>query len=257
VDADDIRFSSIKEGRDWYFVEYFPPNVKERFSTLQLSVVEPHELQAVAEAVEAEARIWLGLYKVPLMATAFSSEGSVLSLEDVRPISHLLAWLDPRDSQPILRWELVKNEVLPDVALDREFLKETFAGIPYRTGREIKTEYAKSLAKQKLGWWLVFAWAVVVPLIVAVVEWWSDLLGLVVLGYAFIKAAVHALRLTGHLPKTATQRDKEAEELKMRHHHYHCQRNPDAFERLKVENFRREEIERTKAEAVALRAKKI
>jgi len=43
----------------------------------------------------------------------------------------------------------------------------------------------------------------------------------------------------------------------MRHHHYHyhCQRNPEAFERLKAENFRREEIERTNAGAQALKKK--
>jgi hypothetical protein len=41
----------------------------------------------------------------------------------------------------------------------------------------------------------------------------------------------------------------------MRHHHYHCRRNPEAFERLKAENFRREEIERTNAEALALKKK--
>ena len=75
-----------------------------------------------------------------------------------------------------------------------------------------------------------------------------------VLGYAFVKAATQALRLTGHLPKSTRQQQKEAEELKMRHHHYHCARNPEAFERLKAENFRREEIERTKAEALALKA---
>jgi len=93
-----------------------------------------------------------------------------------------------------------------------------------------------------------------VPLGVAVLEWSSDLLGLVVLGYAFAKAIIHALRLTGHLPKSTREREKEAQELRMRHHHYHCERNPESFERLKAENFRREEIARTKAEALALKA---
>ena len=41
----------------------------------------------------------------------------------------------------------------------------------------------------------------------------------------------------------------------MRHHHYHCNQNPEAFLRLKAENFRREEIEHTKAESLALKEK--
>lgn len=251
---DAIRFGSIKEDRGWYFVEYSPPMAKYPFSILQLSVVEPHPPAMVATAMETEAQSWLSRYPVPLMATAFSDDGSVFSLEGVRPINHLMTWLSSPESTPILRWELVGNDALPDVALNRELLKELFADVPYTTGREIQTDFAKYVATRKMQWWLVFVWAVVVPLVVAVVEWWSDLLGLLVLGYAFLKAITQALRLTGHIPKSAREREKEAEELKMKHHHYHCERNPEAFERLRAENFRREEIERTRAEAAALKA---
>ncbi len=251
---DDIRFGLLKEDRGWFFVEYSPPMANYRFSLLQLSVVEERDAQAVASVMESEAKEWLRRYPVPVMATAFSADGSVFSLKGVRPIDNLIAWLDTEKSQLVLRWELVKDDVLPDTALNREFLQEIFANVPSKTGAEIQEEVAKDLAVRKVGWWLVFVWAAVVPLGVAVLEWWSDLLGLVVLGYAFVKAAIQALRLTGRLPKSARQREKEAEDLKMRHHHYHCERNPEAFERLKAENFRREEIARTKAEALALKA---
>lgn len=251
---DDIRFGSLKEDRGWYFVEYTPPMANHRFSTLSVCVIEEQDAQVVASAIEEEAREWLGRYLIPVMATAFSADGSVFSLKGVRPIDRLIAWLDSEGSRPILRWELVKDGVLPDIALDRKFLQKTFADVPSKTGAEIQDEVAKDVAARKVGWWLVFVWAVLVPLGVAVLEWWSDLLGLVVLGYAFVKAIIHALRLTGHLPKSAREREKEAQDLRMRHHHYHCERNPEAFERLKAENFRREEIARTKAEALALKA---
>ena len=187
------------------------------------------------------------------MVTAFSIEGSVLSLVGVRPINHLMAWVESAELPAVFHWARVENEALPDLALNRERLEEIFADVPSKTGREIHEQVERKAASRKLGWWLVFLWAVVVPLVVAVVEWSSDLLGLLVLGYAFLKAAIGALRLTGHLKKSKRQLEKEAEELKMRHHHYHCERNPAAFERLKVENFQREEIERTKAEALALK----
>lgn len=252
---DEIRFGSLKEDRGWYYAEYSPPNVNYRFSVLQLSVVVARDTGTVAAALEAEARDWLRRYPVPLMATAFSADGSVISLSGVRPINHLMAWLESGSNEPTLRWELVENDVLPDVALNRNLMEEIFTDVPYKTGQELQAEVAERAASQRVGWWLVFVWAVVVPLGVAVLEWWSDLLGLLILGYAFVKAAIQALRLTGHLPKSARQREKEAEDLKMRHHHYHCRRNPEAFERLKAENFRREEIERTNAEALALKKK--
>ncbi len=250
---DDIRFASVKEDRGWYFVEYFPPHPDFRFSVLQLSVVESHDANAVANAMEYEARDWLRRYPVPVMVTAFSLEGDVFPLQSARPTDHLIAFSDPTQSKEVLRWELVADAELPAVALDRTFLKRIFANVPSKTGREIQAEAQKHITTLKVGWWIVFLWAVVVPLGVAVLEWWSDLLGLVVLAYAFFKAAVEALRLTGHLPKSERERQKEAEDLKMRHYYYHCERNPESFERLKADNFRREEIERTKSQAAALK----
>jgi hypothetical protein len=253
---DDIRFGPLKEDRDWYFVEYIPPTPNYRFSTLSVCIVEEQDVQSVASALEKESREWLSRYPVPLMATAYTADGNVFSLETVCPKNHLFAWLGSESSEPVLRWGLAKDEDLPSIALDRSFLLKTFADVPSKTGAQIQNEVAKFVMARKVGWWLVFVWAVMVPLGVAFLEWWSDLLGVVVLIYAFVKAIIQALRLTGHLPKSAREREKEAEELKMRHHHYHCKRNPEAFERLKAENFRREEIARTQTEASALKAKK-
>ena len=41
----------------------------------------------------------------------------------------------------------------------------------------------------------------------------------------------------------------------MNHYFYHCERNPEGFMRLKVENFEREAKERTLKEVEALRNK--
>lgn len=250
---EDIRFESIKEDRGWYFVEYSPPIPNYPFSMLSLTVVKQRDIEAVAVAMESETRSWLRRFPFPVMTSAFGLDESLIPLSPIRPIDHLMAWIDPKTSKPVLRWELVANEELPDIAHDRAFIRKVFATIPYKTGAEIRDAAMKSIASRKMGQRLIFIWAVVVPLGVAVLEWWSDLLGLVVLGYAFCKAGFQALRLGGHLPKSARQLAKDKEELEMRHHHYHCKRNPEAFARLKVENFQREAIERTKEEAAILK----
>lgn len=250
---DDIRFESIKEDRGWYFVEYSPPIPNYPFSMVDLTVVEQRDLEAVAVAMELESRDWLSRFPFPVMTTAFGPNESLVPLSGVRSSDNLMAWIDPKTSNPVLRWELVSPEELPDTAKDRDFIRKVFANIPSKTGAEIRDAAMKSFAARKVGQRLLFIWAVVVPLGVAVLEWWSDLLGLVVLGYAFFKAAVQALRLGGHLPKSARQVEKEEEELRMRHHHYHCMKNPEAFARLKVENFEREAIERTKEKVAILK----
>jgi hypothetical protein len=249
----EFRFGSIKEDRGWYFVEYTPPMENYLFSLLQLSVVEERSPTEIAEALELEAKAWLRRYPVPLMATAFSADDSVLSLQGVRPMDNLMAWPDPQTKESVLRWEIVSNEVLPTTAKDREALRKLFPDVPVKTGVQVQQQVARLVKERKLGWWLLFVWAVLVPLAVAVFEWSSDLLGLAVLGYAYIKAGIETLRLLGSLPKSAAQQAKEAEELRMRHHHYHCERNPAGFQRLKAENFRNSAVERTKAEAAAVK----
>lgn len=252
--SDDIRFSKVKEDRGWYFVEYTPPMLNYRFSVLQLSVIELPDLETIATALEAEAKDWLSRYPVPLMATAFTIDESVLSLENVRPIDHLMAWIDSVNQMPVLRWELVKDKNLPDIALNRDHLTAIFSTFPSKSGLEINNEIAQKAKSDRVGWWLVFLWAVVVPVLVAVVEWSSDILGLLVLLYSFYKAVVEALRLTGKLPKSKRKLHKEKEDAQIRHHHYHCVRNPDAFERLKIEDFQKDAIERTLAESKAIKA---
>lgn len=252
--SDDIRFSKVKEDRGWYFVEYSPPMLNFRFSELQISVIESQDLETIAIALENEAKLWLSRYPVPLKATAFTLDESVLSLEDIRPIDHLMAWIDSVNQTPVISWELVGDKNLPDIALNREYLKEIFSTFPSKSGLEINNEIAQKVKSDRVGWWLVFLWAVVVPALVAVVEWSSDILGLLVLLYAFFKAGVEALRLTGKLPKSKRKLQKEREEAQIRHHHYHCVRNPEAFTRLKIENFQKDAIERTLAESKVIKA---
>jgi len=251
--AHEFIFCSVKEDRGWYFVEYSPPKGENPFSLLNLCVVEERSPTEIAEALESEAEAWLRRYQVPLMATAFSADDSVLPLQGVRLNDKMLAWPDPQTNEPVLLWEIVPNEAIPTPAKDREALRKIFSDVPVKTGAQVQQEVARFVKMRKLGWGLVFIWAVLVPLAVALLEWWSDLLGLAVLAYAFIRAGIEALRLTGHLPKSAAQQAKELEDHRMRHHHYHCERNPNAFERLKAENFHNDAVERTKAEAAAIK----
>ena len=106
------------------------------------------------------------------------------------------------------------------------------------------------------GFRVITFWAVGVPLAVAVLEWWSDWLGYVVLVYAFWKAIEKALRLKGKWPKSKALLEREAQDLRMRHHHYHCEINPEGFMRLKIENFEKAASERIAREAAALKASK-
>jgi hypothetical protein len=249
---DEIRYDSIKEAREWYYVEYSPPMGKAAFSILSLTIEDVNaDREKIAQAMEREASVWVSRFPVPVMVSAFTMENDLVCMDDIRPWNHVIAW--STDSSSHSEWRLVPDDELPTVALNEAYLRRFFSHLPHRTGAQVSAEVRKQHKHMKAGWWLVFVWAVVVPVGIAVLEWWSDLLGVVVLVFAFIKAGHKALRLTGKLPKSEREKEKEAQELRMRHHHYHCERNPEAFTRLKAENFRKEATDRSRVEAEKLR----
>lgn len=251
---DDLKFETVKKAHGWYFVEYLPPAPGVPFSNIQLSVIEPQSTSDIAKALETEAKYWLSRYPIPLMATAFSASEDVIRLKDVRDDDLLFAWVDSSDVDPVIHWGGVSDDDLPKFALDPLSLKQVFSDIPFKTGDQIRHEVEKKYAGHKVGLLMLFVWAVIVPLGVAILEWWSDLLGLVVLGLATIKAVIECLRYFGRLPKSKRQEAKEEEERQMRHHHWHCSRNPEGFTRLKIENYERMAIEKTLKTATAIKA---
>jgi hypothetical protein len=253
VTHEAVRFESLKEHRGWYFVEYSPPTAGLRFSSVGLTCLESRDASVVARAMESEARYWINRYPIPVMVSAFEADGGVFNLNDARPCNYLFAWDEYPYTELILTWRVVTDEELPDVALDVDFVQTLFAGVPYKSRDEIKEDVARHLEKVRMGRRLVFIWAVVIPAGVAILEWWSDLLGLVIVICALCKAGAMALRLSGRIPKSEAQRKKEEDDLQMRHHHYHCVRNPEGFARLKAENFQKWEVERTFAESERLK----
>ena len=97
-------------------------------------------------------------------------------------------------------------------------------------------------------------WAVGVPAGAALVEFKApQWLAFLVFGYSLLRAYIHALKLAGRWPRTETELASEDEKRKMEHHHYHCQRNPEGFRRLKRENFERELREQIQREAAAVK----
>lgn len=59
--------------------------------------------------------------------------------------------------------------------------------------------------------------------------------------------------VTGLKKRSKRMEEKEREETEMRHHHYHCKKNPEGFMRLKIENFERAEMERIQKESLEIR----
>jgi hypothetical protein len=249
-----LYFSTIKESREDFFVEYRPPVDGYRFATLQLTYIENVDRGEVASAMESEARAWHKRFPIPLMVSAFDSEGELINLDGVRAENHLIVLLNQGEQSLQYHWRLLNSEEIPSDALNRDLLLAVYADVGRKTSSELRTEARDYARKIRIGWYMVFLWTAVLPLAFLVLEFLGpDWLAAAVFIYALFKAVENALKMLGKWKKSPAEISREEEERRMRHHHYHCERNPEAFARLKFENLQREEGESIRQESESLK----
>jgi ferric iron reductase protein FhuF len=136
----------------------------------------------------------------------------------------------------LTRWKLLKDEEIPDNALNQEYVDKTYSGLVYKTYAQLDMEQRKKHQQIKSGWIIFYIWLVVIPAIIAIIEYYSDLLALIALIYALYKAVQKGLELTGKWPKSKKEKEHELEERLKNHYYYHCQMNPAGFRKLMLYN---------------------
>ena len=253
MNSEKIFFNSIKEDRGWYFVEYSPPQESARFATVDLVITADRDKTEIVQALETEVRAWLARYAVPLMASAFDATGTLIHLDPIKECNSLMGFLPKGQEAMQLSWRLLKNEEMPNDALNREHLKSVYSDIPFRTEDDIERECKKQARAVKTVKWFFLFLGVVVPLTAIILAETSVWIARIVLAFSLWKIVVELLKRTGKWKKSSRQVEKEKEELEMRHHHYHCKMNPEAFRRLRNENIERLEKERIQRDAESLK----
>ncbi len=253
---EQIFYVTIRESREGYFVEYFPPRIGDYFACLNLSILSHIDAGQVAESMERELAHWIRRFPIPLMVSAFGLDDSPICLEQVRPSNHLNGYI--HDGEIIIKWGIVGKDEFPEGALSGNRLREVFRCVPFRTQNEIREQAYAKARQMRIGIHLLKAalmvWLVVIPSLVALLGWANPFWGLVVLVYSLGKAAHTGMKLTGHIRPSKRQQRDEEKMARMRHYYYHCEQNPEAFLRLRDENFTRDAERATLETAQALGA---
>ncbi len=255
---DELLFESLKEARDWYFVEYAPPIEGNPFAIVQLTILSDKDSDdhaRIASNMEKELLRWIQRYAVPVMVSTFNAVGDLICLEPEKPSSHLMGrTIDLGEVETV--WGAFESSTLS--VLSPKELRTIYHDIPFRTAEQIRFEASKDLALTKrsirLSLAMLILWLVVIPVSIELLGTASPLIGRLVLIYSLWKAFVQLMKLLGKWPQTQRVKEKAVDDLAKNHHHYHCKKNPEGFIRLKIENFEREERERTLKEAEELKA---
>ncbi|OGC42000.1 hypothetical protein A2Y85_07005 [candidate division WOR-3 bacterium RBG_13_43_14] len=248
-------WENLKENRGKYFVEYIPLRDKSLFASLNLVFLSHTKARKVANAMEREFSNWVSRFPVPLMVSSFDEKGNLISLNGVRPINHMVGFIDISTNKPVKYWRLLPDDAFPKEQLKENYIKKIYNGLSFKTKEELHQQNEPHRKQLRIGLFIIFVWIVIVPAIVAILGWASFWVSSLVLIYSLWKAIEKGLKLKGKWKKSEKERQKEKEELKMRYYYYHCERNPEGFRKLVVENLERDERDRIRKEADFLRKK--
>lgn len=88
---------------------------------------------------------------------------------------------------------------------------------------------------------MLFGW-VLVPLFITIVGFANFWVGLLLFIISIGKIGIEYVKLFGNADKWVPGRKEKMEkERKMKHYYYHCERNPEGFQKLFIENLADEE----------------
>ena len=257
----NVYRDKIKEGRTGYFVTYQPADYRLPFASVDLVFLEgANDTVRMAQAMEDELEIWLTRYAVPVMVSAFDAKEDLIHVRGGSGESHLMGYRDLKDGQIVRRWGLFTDDELPQEQAKAEYLQGIYHDVGFRDQATVQDtvnrEYKSTARTGKLIGFLIVGFGIVVPFLIEIVS-----MGIAWLGYALsaISISVGAYKVAkalGWIEPSKKEKEKAELERKMSHYFWHCERNPEAFNRLKAQNFDREIMERTHKEAEGLGVKK-
>jgi len=244
----------IKEHRGSYFVIYKPADVNSSLALVSLVFPETNvEVTEVRRVMEQELKHWLNRFSVPVMVSAFDAKDSVIRFSDEPHESHLMGYIDPHAGRLVQKWGLFEDAEMPSEQKDVGHLERVYQGVPFRLQEKVREEVRREArARGRVIRFIVFFYAggaVLIELIALGVNWLGHVLAAVSIATGSYKLG----RVMGWLKPNKRDKEKAEKEQKMGHYYYHCEQNPEAFNRLKCENFERDAIEQTRNESEAIR----
>lgn len=255
VDAskESVFRDAIKKHRGKYYVEYKPAIWCNPLATVDLIFPQRiGDVEIVRNAMEQELECWLNQYSVPVMVTAWDAKGDIVYVSSKNDESHLFGYVNQHTSQIVRFWRMPGSDELPKEQMNEEYFSLVYEGLPFRRQVDVQHKALREALNTGRAIRLIVLLVVGVPLLIQVVALGIDWIGYVLSGISIFVGLYKLCKAMGWV-KSSKREILEAEKSnKMRHYYYHCEKNPDAFNRLKVENFEREAIERTHREANAI-----
>jgi hypothetical protein len=258
VQAVKVFREELKEDREHYFVEYSTANEHTTLATINVVFPEIGVSAEVAKAaMQKELEHWLKRYAVPVMIHAWDANEDMIRFGANRNISTLMGYIDTNQQIIIQRWGLFKSEEMPSEQMNEDYWRRIYHDVPFRTQEEVKRAVDLKYSNIRRGLQIInvaFFFILVVPILIEVVSLGVQWIGWIISAISISTGLFKLGKQMGWLKPSKKKKEEEEKERKMEHYYYHCERNPDGFNRLKIENFKRESNEKIRKDAAEIKA---
>ncbi|MCG8505381.1 MAG: hypothetical protein MI755_12290 [Sphingomonadales bacterium] len=253
---DDLYFSPILEHREDYYIKYYPPVPTHDFATLAVRLLKPINPHEVDQCLLKEASYWINKYRVPLMARVTDKAENQIQSPSADSWGFLVAWPDASARGFQTSWNFDDLSVHLEAHPQEGDLAAIYQDVPFETGKQKRVQALanrKEMITQAKNLKLILAaWLAFIPAAWVLLTWFGPaILGIAANLYALYQAYKTWRKI--YRPNVGDSADGKAEKRrKMEHYYYHCERNPDGFRRLLVENFEADAVAETENEAHAI-----
>jgi len=250
-DEEEIYREQIKERRETYYVTYQPAD--SRFCFAFLNLVYPEDVpdkKQIADHVSQEVAEWLSRYPVPVVAAAFDATDECVNHSDAKDF-HFIGFVDPITSRIVSKWSSLSDKDLPAEHLRPGYLATVYKSVPSKPKSLVRHEADQKARRLKLGlqiFRIISIFGVGIPLLIEIISLGVAWIGYVLATISISTGAFKLGKVFRWIKPSKRQLAKDEEVRKMRHYFYHCERNPNGFNRLKIENFERQSVGETQKE---------
>ena len=254
MDSQKVFREQIKEHRGDYYVSYQPADARFPYAFVQLTFLDNgHDVADVKKAMERELQSWLSRFRVPVTVSSYDAKDDLIHVATEFDQSHLTGYVDPQTDQIIQRWGLFENEELPPEQMGARYLARVYEGVPFRLQEAVRQKALRETRMLGRSARIALFLLVGVPVLIEMVSLGVTWLGHVLAGISISVGLYKLGKSMGWVKPSQREKEKAEKDLRMKHYFYHCEQNPEGFNRLKIENFEREAIRRSHDEATALR----
>lgn len=232
------------ENRKKYFVEYIPADDRSWLAFVNLTyITNDWDSTEVIKNMNEEFEYWITKYQVPLSVTAFDAAEDLITVKDDTP--SLNGYIDLNSEEIISKWDCLKNDQFPEVQKCAEYQKKVYKDLPCKEFNSTKAgeELVKNARNLQTSINIYASTLILFPIIVGIISmginWFNWMVIILGWGHAIYKIC----KLYGYIKPSQNESAIQEKNLKKEHYYYHCEKNPDGFERLRSDNFRKDIIQ--------------